>query len=270
MIIMENKTYSHEGSPSQFENKSQSEVISMYDISGQDGISEHSYERYLRNKDQNQGILERAKNSASAYEIKIISAAAADRDSVILEGLESRDVEVQMVCARAAHLFSEDWVAKKVIDVIKTGLKNNNVVEKETYAIMITYAPDDAQDELREMVADLIKAGLDNEDVTAQLACAGLVSSAPDDIIAVLIRDGLEKNDVRVQKAFADMIWSVPDSDKRDSLMEKVFQLIQPGLGNEDVAVQRVYAEMISYVLWPDHIDLIRAGLEMDDVAVQR
>ena len=63
------------------------EYISMYDIPGQDKITEHSFARYLKNKESDQEINDQYVNSAEYYQRKIMDAPKNARVELIMAGL---------------------------------------------------------------------------------------------------------------------------------------------------------------------------------------
>lgn len=191
------------------------DYISMYDISGQDKITGQSFRRYVRDKEQDQKIIDRIKykvdNLTVAYERKIKNAPKAARAELIMAGLNEKDKSAQRLCV-----------------------------------IYIYIAPENAQAGLREKVTELIMAGLNEKDVEVQKSYADMINFATEADRADLIQTGLAKKDVGVQKACAEMIYYAPEADRID-LREKVVELIQAGLDKEDPVDQRIYVMMIQY-----------------------
>lgn len=249
------------------------EYISMYDISGQDKITERSFNRYVKDKEQDQKIKDQIEHSAASYEKKIKSAPRAARSDIIKVGLAKEDVAVQEVCAamiKHASRFEQAVLREEVSRLIKTGLAEENPVAQKDFARMIMFASRDDQVDLRKEVLRLVKTGLANENPATQKAYAEMIREVPLDARADIIQTGLAKEDVKVQQVCAEMIWSVPDLSAQTSLREKVFELVKAGLDKQDPVAQKAYVKMIWYGPKDARVGFVQAGLAKEDVAVQK
>lgn len=248
------------------------EYISMYDISGQDKITERSFGRYVKDKKQDQKIKDQVEHSAASYEKKIKSAPRDARSGIIQAGLAEEDVSVKLACAALINRASTDTRAglrKEVLQLIKAGLAEDDILVQRACAEMIPDAPEDAQDNLKKKVSELIQDGFAKEDTTVQKNCAEMILYAPYEQRVSFIQAGLAKKDPAVQKAWAEKIVYAP-LDAQDELREKVSQLIKEGLDKEDPVAQKACVELVWYASQNDQVGFIQAGLAKEDVSVQK
>lgn len=248
------------------------EYISMYDISGQDKITERSFGRYLKDKEQDQKIKDQIEHSAAFYEKRIVSAPRDARSGIIQAGLAEEDVSVKLACAALINRASTDTQAglrKEVLQLIKAGLAEDDILVQRACAEMIPDAPEDAQDNLKKKVSELIQDGFAKEDTTVQKNCAEMILYAPYEQRASFIQAGLAKKDPAVQKAWAEKIVYAP-IDAQKELREKVSQLVKEGLDKEDPVAQKACVELVWYASKNDQVGFIQDGLAKEDVSVQK
>ena len=255
------------------------EYISMYDIPGQDNITEHAFERYKNDKEQDQEIKKLANDSVAIYRKELRSAPRNALPVLIRNGLENQDLEIQK--AAAVMIFfgtvdSHDDLEKRVSKLIKTGLDNDDIKTQYAYAEMSIFAANDDRDYFEKKVTELIDAGLKNEDAKVQIAYAKMLEYASLEKRADLILTGLNKKDAKVQNAYCQMLEYAPVNEY-DRLQEKVYQLVKTGLESNDIAIQKSYAEMIYFVrdgLQPSLEEkvygLVKTGLDSSDINIQK
>ncbi|MFH1232874.1 MAG: hypothetical protein V1651_03380 [Patescibacteria group bacterium] len=226
------------------------EYIEMYNISGQDPINEHSYDRYKKNKEkEDEAIKKEILNSFDPYIIK--DAPKIEQAKLIELGFEQDDVEVKRAAAKMIQYAPENERA----ELIKLGLEQDDVKVKRAAAEIIWCAPEIEQ-------AKLIELGFEQDDVEVKRAAAKMIQYAPENERAELIKLGLEQDDVEVKREAAEMIWCASENERA--------KLIELGLEQDDVEVKRVAAEMIWYAIKNERAKLIELGLEQDDVEVKR
>ncbi|MCX6739250.1 MAG: hypothetical protein NT098_04355 [Candidatus Parcubacteria bacterium] len=76
------------------------EYAPMYEISGQDPITEHAFERYQKDKEKTELDLESLReNSVSVYQKKIENAIPEESALLIEQGIKSENEEMRKKCA---------------------------------------------------------------------------------------------------------------------------------------------------------------------------
>ncbi len=273
-----------------------SEYSEMYDISGQKEITEHSFDRYVRDKEQDEAIKEQNKKSATAYIREIDIAKDQEKDSLIEAGLSNPDIEVQkasaemIVCASNHKIpyFVELGLKNLNIDVqnmsarvmvsapkiyipflVRLGLENSNLEVQKASVGAIEFAPEEEKASLKMLVLEKVRQGLENSDIEVQKASAEMIWFVPVEERTFLIKQCLENKNIEVQKLSGTRIWAAP-AEERDSLREIVIEKVKQGLGNPDIEVQKACAEMIWSVSEEDRVPLIMLGLENTDIEVQK
>ncbi|MEI6627513.1 MAG: HEAT repeat domain-containing protein [bacterium] len=265
------------------------EVLRMYEVSGQDPITEHSFDRYKKDKADNDkkiallamedekkqelSLVERIKKSLSGASVKIQInmvemiqfVAEKERAGLIEAGLNSANLEVQKAATKMIRLASKeevDSLREIVGQKIKQGLVQPDSEAQKTAAEMIDYAP-------LEQIADLIREGLNHPNLEVQELAAEKIAYAFEEEKALLIEDGLNSANFKVRKAVIEAIKyvSVPEMN---SLEEMVGQKIKEGLASADPELQLVSAEMIEGVSETKRISLIKEGLAHPNMEVQK
>ena len=143
------------------------EFLSMYEISGQDEITEHSLVRYLSDKKQDQKIKEAAGNSPLLLEKKIIDSLKDERGRLIRAGLAQANLEIKIVCAQMIYCAFENERGK----LIRMGLEQEDQETKRVCARMIMYASASER-------VELIRMGLEQEDLETRSICSKMIRYA--------------------------------------------------------------------------------------------
>ena len=213
------------------------EYMKMYEISGQDAITLHSFARYQKDKEDQEKTIEYLSLNSASYRRELIrNAPLNEKASLIRIGLENGNMEVQSQCA-----------------------------------IMIGYLLPEEQAELREKVFLLIEKGLREKNPETQKAFAEMIQYAPSENMSILIEKGLGSGNSEVQKICAQMIWHISDTKKKDALREKLSTIINAGLQNHNEEDSgKAYASMIKYALDKDRASLVKTGLLSADPEVQK
>lgn len=227
--------------------------VSMYEISGQDPITEHSFNRYIKDKKQDRAIKEVVEESVPSIEEKILKVTEENWTVTMEQGLDNENVEVQLMAAEKVFyapktLQKEATVLQeKILSKIKEGLANPDINTKKQYVEMIAFAPKEAKDSLKKTVSTIINEGLDSQDVETQKTAASMIGWAPETDFFSLIEKGLSSENIDVQKEAADKIGHI-EYEKRKPLTEMVSPIVKQGLNDPDIKVQKTAANMIWYV----------------------
>ena len=216
----------------------------MYEVSGQDAITKHSFERYLKDKEEQEKIIEDlVLNSPAQYAQKIQNAPDNEKASLIRAGLRNANAEVKIECSRQIwYAPKTDWdgLQKELINLIERSLASNDSETGVTCARMIPSVSEEAR-------APLILIGLSNDNTEVRRACAEKIWDVPRDSWPSLISAGLRTDDVSVHKACSSMIDSVPEKDG-DPLREQLLALVEKGFESDIPEIQKEYGLMIDYV----------------------
>ncbi len=277
------------------------EYLKMYNISGQDAITEHGFARYFKDRRQNDSIREQEENSPEFFTKKIRLAGEGERASLIRSGLESQNIEIQKACAGMIEWVSE----KERASLIRSGLENPNFEVKKAYARMIFLAPLEEIDSLRNAILIKVRQAIESSDVELLSEYAGMIWWVPEkervslkNIILAKARRGLENPDIETQKALMGVIWMFPTEEK--------ISLVKLGLKNPNTEIRALYAKLIHLLplrekvllknttlakssqdlenqnaedefiktIWlaPDgeRVSLIRSGLESQNIEIQK
>ncbi|MCX6736606.1 MAG: hypothetical protein NTW73_00745 [Candidatus Parcubacteria bacterium] len=268
----------------------------MYDISGQKEITGHSFDRYVRDKEQDEAIKEQNKKSATAYIREIFNAKGEEQlfliklglsnpnievqkasaemivfapieevASLIKLGLSNPDIEVQKLSVRAVTMTPKQETAS----LIMLGLDNPDIEVQKVSAGMIEFALKEERAFLRNIVLEKVRQGLENSDIEVQKVSAGMIFYVPAEERVFLIKQCLENKNIKVQEASGVMIGSV-SAEERISLREIVIKKVKEGLKNPDIEIQKASAEMVWFVLEEDRVPLMMLGLENTNIEVQK
>jgi len=191
----------------------------MYDVPGQDKISEHSFLRYLREKENFQEAIQK-----SALSSTIESP----------ETIHLREIETNAGIARQ-HEFEKKAGGISIDDIpqfIRKGLlqNKNQPDNQKSYVESIG----NARDEVR---ASLLLDAFDIENEEVELACVKAISNIPKKERTKLIRVGLSKESFRVKKASVAMIRYAPE--------ELRAKMILLGLSDRNIELAKIYAKVI-------------------------
>ena len=122
------------------------EFRSMYEIPGQDPVTERALHRYLADKKQDSAIRSLVENLGISFEKKILSTSEDARASLIEQALAAEDPAAQKAGAEMIGYAPEDTRAS----LIEQALAAKDPAVQKAGAEMIKYAPQDVSKELFE------------------------------------------------------------------------------------------------------------------------
>lgn len=241
------------------------DYLGMYEIPGQDAITEQSFKRYVRDKEQDQMIQSEAER-AKILGQRILDAKDMEKALLIQDALTKEDSELQKIAAREI----EHVPTKKIPNLIRLGLASKNVDVQRICANKIYLAS-------KSSLPDLIQTSLAMSDAEVQEAGAAAIDSVTPvslqnilrEKVYAMVQKGLTSEDVDIWTGYAQMIFTTPP-ENHDELQEKLFTVIKKNLELGDPDTQRKSAEMILYATMERKADLIRLGLSQPDVGVQK
>ncbi len=186
------------------------DFLKMYEIPGQEKISEHSFERYLRDK-ENLPKEEIAREAAVFLSFQKHSRKSSQNREIARE--------------KTKRLHVEEFPS-----YVENGLKSD---DPETQKIAIE-AIGGARSEIR---SELLRKAFEIQNEETELACVKAISNIPEEERIGFIRIGLSKESFAIKKASVKMIQYAPQ--------ELRAKLIKQGLSGEDVDLRKEYAKAI-------------------------
>ncbi|MFA6895704.1 MAG: hypothetical protein WC242_00620 [Candidatus Paceibacterota bacterium] len=244
--------------------------LEMYEISGQDPITEHSFNRYRECQKEDKAIEEEAeieKIEKSMCEInnKIRAIPEEKRSKLIREGLNHLSPRVQRVYSEMIWLAPEKEQASlrgMFLQKIIEGLKNEDARTRKLCAEAIIFSQILYSDRVL-----LIKEGFSCPDIEVQRIVGNMIFEAPEEeqeslgkLALEKIKEGLENPDIKVQKTAMTMTWFVPLAERT--------ALVREGLSHKNIEVQKVAVEMIKFVPKQDAVSLIKEALDNQNVEI--
>ncbi|MCX6736306.1 MAG: hypothetical protein NTZ13_04440 [Candidatus Parcubacteria bacterium] len=225
--------------------KSLPEYADMYEISGQDPITEHSFERYQKDKEKAEaGIKYLRENSVSSYQKKIENAIPEESALLTEQGLKSDNEEMRKMCA-----FHIQFTRKKYqAELIEKGLGSKYPDTRKDCAMMIKSAPQENQTGLQEKIDLLLHSDFENN--------LRLIQYATEKKRAEFIKLGLKNKSEKIQKESVEMIRFAAPEHERSSLIEI-------GLTSQNQEIQEESANAIEYVPNYEMATLIRRCLSI-------
>ncbi len=263
--------------------------LAMYEISGQDNITPHSFERYLNaKKNYDEKIRVQAQDKPEyKIDIKILKgriqdAPEGERAGLVRDGLTSNDIGVYKACASMLRYVPESDRA----GLIRDGWANDKIWA--SHKIEVPKVWKDWQYIIRYYMsagdrAGLIRDGLASDNIKVQRECAQMIVYLPEGeresfwgILANWIKAGLASDKIDVQRKCVDMIVYLPEGE-RESFWGILANWIRAGLASDKIDVQRKCVDMIVYLPEGERESLgeilanwIKAGLASDKIDVQR
>ncbi len=222
------------------------EALGMYRLPGQEEITEHSLERYQKDK-------ENFKNEAKGYHTEIpitikdilAEAPISKMSEIIKEGLKSKDMREQLDCAeKIGYVKIEDRS-----ELIQIGLQSDFPEVRWKCAWLIGYLPKEKKSSMYSHLSSLISEKLDSKNIALAEEFAGLIKFVPGNTIPPLLQKGLESNNLTIQKLCASNIWNISLESKNEEeiLTKKVSSIIEKGLKSENENDRLISASMIEY-----------------------
>ena len=188
--------------------------LKMYEIPGQKNNTEHSFERYLKNKENFPKDLPRsipAESPASMHLKEIETNSAGDKQKEFEEKIG-------------------DLPINDIPNLIRDGLKTNDPEIRKFYIRQIARARANER-------ADILTEAFETDNEEVLLECANGISNIPEHERMKFIRTGLSKNSVPVKKRSIKMMEYAPKD-----LREK---LIRQGISGENPELWREYLKVI-------------------------
>lgn len=193
------------------------EWIEMYEISGQNEINEHTFDRYIKNKEQDIAIEEAArKNSLTNSSTKMEQLRAAPNDKkteLVKKALEDEDPDMH-------------WFASKFI-------RGNWIPEPE-------------RSEFRNILLERVYTGIDSPDFSTRKRSLEIMAEIGGEEIDLIVKKSLEK-DFETAYAAMYLMDCIPQNKDKSELRKLVSLKIQSGLQSEDVNIQKIASEMLYY-----------------------
>ncbi len=235
------------------------EYLSMYEISGQDPITEHSFDRYTRDKIDND---EKIKNLVIVEE----ETKKLPLKEQIEEGLNHPNPEVQQVAASRI----KDLLEAERISVVKQGLSHPNPEVQKIAAWMMRSSSQQLERNA------LIKETLTHPNPEVRQQAMIMVQSTPKserDFLMSIFLQQVEKDlnhpNLAVQQTAVESLLSVPQAE-RSVLREIILQQIEQGLNHPNPEVQQMAAERIMFAPEFERGFLVEQGLNHPNPEVQQ
>lgn len=259
------------------------EYLKMYEISGQDPITVHSFDRYQKDREENQNIIEGLAEDSHTFDVRKIPEFSSEAEKVtfIEQGLESGNPDAEEICAEMIVGVPDEDDFARLQEKLYTLIHD---LEEYHYIPLIEYVAEDKQPELREEVARLIDINLSGkkkakiqttfakiipyatrEKQEALRKKAGLILSVcfasgddwkikerldlleyvPRDMLAHFIKMGFESENPIIRFRCLRQIENLdPESDERKSIEEEVENFMRAGFAGEDKQKWGESAEM--------------------------
>ncbi len=253
------------------------EYLKMYEISGQNSITEHSFKRYIKDKNQDNLIREQIENAPPLKEKKfspkqnlnhitevqrefaemVTSAPEKERTSLIKLGLENSNIDIQKTSVKMIEFAPEEDKAS----LIKLGVENKNVEIQKISTGMFWLLSDEEKDSFKKDLVEKVKEGLENPNVEIQKAYIGMIGDLPYKGRSVFVKQCLENQNFEIQKAAASIMGLVPEEERTS--------LIKLGLENPSIEIQKISVRMIENALYKERGYLINLCLENPNIEIQ-
>lgn len=232
--------------------------IKMYEISGQEEITKHSLNRYLRSKKQDDKIKEQIKKSPESIIDHIKNTAEAEKSNIIKDYLKSSDNTVKIIAIGMIGSVPKD----ERTELFKKALKDNNVEIQMMAARFISCVSN-------ENLSLLINYCLNNSYVKAQKIAISFIHSLPEDEKVALIEKCLNNDNIEIQQAGAEKIYSVQE-EKKDFLGKKVLNNIEGNFKDADTKTKKVMIQMIKDIPEDKRTKLVVEGLHDNEIEIQK
>lgn len=266
--------------------------LEMYEISGQDKITEHSFSRYIKDQEQDEKIKSKVQDSAFSVKEKMKNASPEEIISLIKKSFDDPNPQVRKVATD--EMFN---VPKTEVEsLIEEGLKNSNSDVKEAAALMmwsqvhnlsqseklpiirklldnpnprmqriaareIQEVEDQEKGLLEEILLEKIKDGFANQNSEIQIGSSLMIQYAPEKDRSSLIKEGLNSVNLETKKTVIKMIYLLSSEEK--------IQLIKEGLKNKDIEIQKAYIEKIGIIPTEERTLLIKEALNSSNSEIQ-
>jgi hypothetical protein len=194
--------------------------LKMYEVPGYESITEHSFERYQKDKENFPKDIERVPFSFSEYIDDSIKTSPSNR----IEYGEQELLTLEKI---------KDLHVDEIPDFVRKGLVSNDPAEQRMSVIAISFARS-------EMRAELLREAFLIEDADIKRACVKSIANIPEKERKAFIEIGLSSDDEEIQKTAVRMIQFAEKGLR--------LKLIKIGLNSEDPVLKKEYAKIIHSV----------------------
>lgn len=211
----------------------------MYKVSGQNEITNHSFERYLKDKEKlpkdiekfNQEIENPFNNSPDFYKEKFKNASSNEKTEI----------------------------GNKIFDLIVQNFGTGDVKTKIAWTELIHFVPSDQKK------VKLINLGLNSDNIGIQTACADEIDCVHEydeniklrERVFGLMTQAFNGNNTEIQAIWADIIIYCAPEDKRNELKKRVSFLMYRAFNSKNVKTQIAWAKNI-YSAHEDDVDRLK------------
>lgn len=234
------------------------EYLKMYEISGQDPITEHSFERYRKDKQQDALIRENQENPDN-----LLKEREKIRQRKEHAGLDFK-IDRELREAAFCKLLYEPASNKERMLLFEKGLGSPNVKVQNAYLSAFNKGDyfEGLENRFQEIIAKKIDQKMKSQNAIEQIRCSRMIRFLPESEVAFYIRQGLDSQDVEVQRAFAEQICYIPESD--------ITTLIKKAMSNPDIGVRAIVNRMIWSAPQNEVPFLIEEALMDSDMNIRR
>lgn len=218
---------------------SDASYLKMYEIPGQETITEHGFLRYIKDKKQDEEIKNLIHNSVNNFRGELASAYGDQLIDLILRGLENKNPQIQILAAD----YIWEVPKKQLTNLILQGLENKNPkVQKSAFESISKLPP--------EKITDFIILGLNHPNSQVQIVAASNIYLSPEINRESLIQKGLENSNVLVKIVSLGNISFLSENDRLKivnqcldfdtNLLKKVIYHIMPAPGEDPELEQNI------------------------------
>lgn len=234
------------------------DFLDMYQISGQDKISQHSFERYVDSKEKyDEKIRELAEDKKQVnYTVD------AELDPVVHVDLSNPNLNLKsnpVAFAIADKIYSTsknnsnyELILNQTNNIIQNGLGSSDpeVVKNSAYIYWRSLLDNT---EFTNKILEFIKSGLADSNRDTQLIAAHTIRYLPDKEKLDIINTALDIPNLEIKKKATEAItWLEPtlESDEQEQLLEsikqKILDIVRGGLSTPDEEIDVKIIELIS------------------------
>ncbi len=276
--------------------------LGMYEVSGQDSINQHTFERYLKDKKQDEAIQSQVEKSTPflVQKIRLIFDKTYRSNSeiipIIIESLDNPNVEIQKVAIAMIWTIPKNERAP----ILKKCFENKNIEIQKTVASVLEYVSE-AEESDRLF---LFRKALHHSDVEIRKISVSKISSMkyaadklqillleealadPDEEVrklavdqirhiqkkegaVILVEKALNDQSIEVQKEAANNIEHCTPKENQPSLRKIVFENIQKSINDPNIEIQKNVSDMIAFAPEKDRAVLVDKLLDSLDFALQ-
>ena len=251
------------------------EVLQMYEISGQDKITQRSVERYREDKRSlDEAILIRTDDDLVVLKHKmqhILDIPEDQRYALLRRALDADNLEMQL---EAVSNF-EFTPPEQLVELIKIAFTKSSIEVQSHAAPKIMFVVNDNQGEVLEnMVFELEKKGLRDANINTRAEAARMTSYIPEEKISEVIRNILMEQTLPVKLEVVLSIYSVQENQRADllelalndtavELQETASKIISAAPENEKERLRKIVFENAKKALQTDNLETEKAALRM-------